>query len=125
MNEPAKVLIVEDESAIAEALSFLMRREGCETFVARDGDLALTASQTAKFDLIILDLMLPRVPGLDVLRLIRTQALNQDTPVFVLTARGQEHDQERAMAVGASAFMAKPFVNADLVRTALALMARD
>ena len=122
-NAKSKVLIVEDESAIAEALSFLMSREGLEPFVARDGDLALKATQTAKLDLIILDLMLPRVSGTDLLRLIRAQALNQDTPILVLTARGQENDADRVMALGATAFMTKPFANAALVAQAQALLA--
>ena len=117
-----KVLIAEDEAAIAEALSFLMAREGCETFLAHDGELAVKASQTAKLDLIILDLMLPRTAGLDVLRLIRAQALNQTTPVLVLTARGQENDEQKARAVGADAFMTKPFSNAALVETAMGLI---
>ena len=117
-----KVLIAEDEAAIAEALSFLMAREGCETFLAHDGELAVKASQTAKLDLIILDLMLPRTAGLDVLRLIRAQALNQTTPVLVLTARGQENDEQKARAVGADAFMSKPFSNAALVKTAMGLI---
>ena len=117
-----KVLIVEDEGSIAEALSFLMSREGWEAFVARDGDLAVKASQTTKLDLIILDLMLPRVAGMDVLRLIRSQALNQDTPVLVLTARGKENDEAKARANGATAFMTKPFSNADLVSQAHTLI---
>ena len=117
-----KVLIVEDEGSIAEALSFLMSREGWEAFVARDGGLAVKASQTTKLDLIILDLMLPRVAGMDVLRLIRSQALNQDTPVLVLTARGKENDEAKARANGATAFMTKPFSNADLVSQAHTLI---
>lgn len=118
----AKVLIVEDEGAIAEALSFLMGREGWEAFVARDGELAVKATQTAKLDLIILDLMLPRVAGMDVLRLLRSQALNQETPVLVLTARGKENDEEKARANGATSFMTKPFSNADLVAEARTLI---
>ncbi len=118
----AKVLIVEDEGAIAEALSFLMGREGWEAFVARDGELAVKATQTAKLDLIILDLMLPRVAGMDVLRLVRSQALNQQTPILVLTARGKENDEEKARANGATVFMTKPFSNADLVAQARTLI---
>lgn len=120
-----RVLIAEDEEAIAEAIEFLMEREGCDAFVARDGSLAVKASQTAKLDLIILDLMLPRMSGLDVLRLIRSQALNQETPILVLTARGQENDEEKVRANGATAFMTKPFSNANLVSTAMALMQRS
>ena len=123
VDKKRRILIAEDESAIAEALSFLMEREGFEAFVAREGDLAVKATQTAKLDLIILDLMLPRVAGLEVLRLVRSQALNQETPILVLTARGQENDEAKALANGASAFMTKPFANKDLVATVHGLLA--
>lgn len=113
MQKP-RVLIVEDEASIAQALAFLIERAGCQAFLAPDGQMALKASQTAKLDLIILDLMLPRLSGVDLLRLIRDQALNAETPILVLTARGQENDEERVRALGATAFMTKPFSN-DLV----------
>lgn len=120
--EKPRVLIVEDEASIAQALTFLMERAGCQAFLASDGQMALKASQTAKLDLIILDLMLPRLSGLDLLRLIRDQALNADTPILVLTARGQENDEERVRALGATAFMTKPFSNEAVVETAKNLL---
>ena len=117
-----RVLIVEDEPAIAEAVRFLLTRAGLETHVAGDGKLALTATQTSRLDLILIDLNLPKLSGLDLIRLIRAQALNAQTPILVLTARGQENDRQRVADMGATAFMAKPFQNDALVATVLALI---
>ena len=116
-----RVLIVEDDPAIAEALRFLMSRAGFDPYMASDGKLALKATQTAQLDLIIVDLNLPNLTGMELIRLMRAQALNSQTPILVLTARGQSEDATRVREIGATAFMSKPFDNAALVEQALAL----
>lgn len=116
-----RVLIVEDDAAIAEALRFLVNRAGLEAHVAGDGKLALKATQTAKLDVIVVDLNLPKLSGMELIRLVRGQALNGETPILVLTARGQGEDEVRVSEIGADAFMTKPFDNAALVSQILAL----
>ena len=125
MGEKRKrVLIVEDEPSIAEALRFLMTRAGLEAHVAQDGKLALKATQTARLDLLIVDLNLPKLSGAELIRLVRGQELNRETPILVLTARGQHQDRERVREIGANAFMGKPFDNGELVAQVLSLVER-
>lgn len=110
-----RVLIAEDEPSIVTSLDFLMRKCGFETRLARDGAEALQAVADFRPDLVILDLMLPRMSGLDVCREIRARAAWRETRVLMLTARGSGADMERGMAAGADDYIVKPFSTHDLV----------
>ena len=118
----ARVLISEDEPSIVTSIDFLMRKCGFDTRLARDGEQALEAVREFAPDLVILDLMLPRVSGLDVCRAIRARPECRATRVLMLTARGADGDQERGLAAGADDYVVKPFSTHDLVARVKALL---
>ena len=107
----ARVLIAEDEPNIVESLSFMLRRAGYDVASAQDGEAALAGLRSQPAQLLILDLMLPRLNGFEVLKALRADAALAATPVLVLTAKGQQQDRRLAEAIGADAFMTKPFSN--------------
>nr|WP_246206275.1 response regulator [Propylenella binzhouense] len=119
------VLIAEDEPYIVESLTFLIERAGLEVSVARDGALALQAIRNLRPAAVILDIMLPEESGLEVLRHVKGNPVLRATPILVLTARGQENDRRMALALGADAFVTKPFSNRDVVEQTLALVGRS
>ncbi len=111
-----RVLIAEDEPNIAAALEFLLTRAGFEVEMAMDGASALAAlERSAPPALLVLDVMLPHVNGFEVLKRIRADARLAGLPVLVLTAKGQQADRRTAEAVGATAFLTKPFSNNEVV----------
>ena len=111
----ARILIVEDEPNIVESLSFILRRAGFEVDTVTDGAEALDRVRRQAFEVLVLDIMLPGMNGLDVLKAIRSDRVLAKLPVVVLTAKGQANDRRTAEAIGASAFITKPFSNADVV----------
>lgn len=100
------ILLVDDEPLIIDSLTYSLKREGFEVKVAYDGTQALQSVQEYEPDLIVLDLMLPDISGLEVCRRIRT---GRTTPVIMLTARGEEIDRVLGLEVGADDYLAKPF----------------
>ena len=108
------VLLIEDEANIAEAIRFLLSRDGCEVEVIGEGLAALERLRGDPPDLVILDLMLPGASGLDIVAALRAQEATAALPVLMLTAKGQDRDREAAERAGVSAFMAKPFANAEM-----------
>ncbi len=117
-----RVLLIEDEPNIAEAIRFILGRNGWHVFVQSDGRDGLAAVAAVRPDLVILDLMLPGMGGMDVLCHLRRDPLTQNLPVMMLTAKGQGRDREAATRAGVSAFMTKPFSNADMVAAVRALL---
>jgi DNA-binding response OmpR family regulator len=118
-----RVLIAEDEPHLVESLTFILEREGYEVVTAPDGEAALEQLLTSTPDLVILDVMLPKLNGLEVLKKIRDHPLLKTLPVIVLTAKGQRQDRETALSIGANLFMTKPFANNDVVEAVNALVA--
>ncbi|WP_050603264.1 response regulator transcription factor [Ruegeria sp. 6PALISEP08] len=110
-----KVLLIEDEPNIAEAIRFLLTREGWQVEIHGDGTDALQVIQGAQPDLVILDVMLPGKSGMDILRDLREMEELASLPVLMLTARGQSRDREMAENAGVSRFMTKPFSNAEVL----------
>jgi DNA-binding response OmpR family regulator len=119
-----RVLIVEDEPNIVESLTFLLRRAGYDVMSVADGDAALAHLRTRAPDLMILDLMLPRRNGFEVLKAIRAEPALPSVPVMVLTAKGQPQDRKRAEEIGVDAFITKPFSNKEIVDAVRRLTAR-
>jgi DNA-binding response OmpR family regulator len=115
------VLIAEDEPYIVESLTFLIERAGLDVAVAKDGALALQAIKNLRPAVVILDIMLPEENGLEVLRFAKSNPDLRDIPILVLTARGQENDRQMALALGADAFVTKPFSNREVVERTLSL----
>lgn len=118
-----RILIAEDEPNIVISLEFLLKQAGHDVSVARDGDEALRLSREARPDLVVLDIMLPRVDGFEVCRRMREDPLLRDTRILVLTARGRETEIARGLGAGADAYMTKPFATRDLL-TAVAELLR-
>jgi two-component system alkaline phosphatase synthesis response regulator PhoP len=104
-----KVLVCDDEPYIVESVSYVVRKAGFEVAVAEDGMEALTMARRERPDLIFLDIMMPRLSGQEVCRQLKQDPDTKGAYIVMLTARGQEEDERRAMEMGADEFMTKPF----------------
>lgn len=113
----ARVVLIEDEPNIAEAIRFILSRDGCEVTALADGLGGIEVIRAASPDLVILDLMLPGVSGMELLGAIRADRRLGAVPVLMLTAKGQGRDREAAIQAGVSRFMTKPFSNAEMLAT--------
>ncbi|NEX21517.1 response regulator [Thiorhodococcus mannitoliphagus] len=120
-----RILIVDDEPNIVISLEFLMMREGHEVRVARDGEAGLAAVKTHKPDLVVLDVMMPKLDGFAVLEAVRADANLAATRILMLTAKGREAEQNKGLALGADAYMPKPFSTRDLVEKVKELLERN
>ena len=116
-----KILIVEDESSFSEAISFLLGKEGFESTVAENGRLALEQFKSHDFDLVLLDLMIPEVSGIDVCRTIRTTS---SVPIIMLTAKDSEVDKVVGLELGADDYVTKPYSSRELVARIKAVLRR-
>jgi two-component system response regulator RegX3 len=117
----AKILIVEDEISFSEAISFLLGKEGFETDVAENGRIALELFKKSSYDLVLLDLMIPEVSGIDVCRAIRTTSL---VPIIMLTAKDSEVDKVVGLELGADDYVTKPYSSRELVARIKAVLRR-
>ena len=113
MSESPRILLVEDEPGLQLTLSDRLRREGYEVDTAADGQSGLDKAATGAFDLVLLDVMLPRKNGFDVLRDLRQRGF--ETPVIMLTARGQVVDTVVGLKLGADDYLSKPFEMMELL----------
>jgi len=105
----AKVLVIEDDRSLAEVLSYNLKAAGYEVLVATDGQDGLLRAETKSPDLVILDLMLPVVDGLDVCRRMRAQSATREIPIIMLTAKAEESDEIVGFSLGADDYVTKPF----------------
>jgi DNA-binding response OmpR family regulator len=119
---PARVLVVEDERTVAAALAEGLRHDGFAVETAGDGLVALDLTLNRRYDVIVLDLMLPGLAGLDLCTRLRAAGIG--TPVLVLTARDGEQDQVRALTLGADDYLPKPFSYRVLLARLRALLRR-
>lgn len=115
MGERKKILVVEDEEDLVIALSARLKATGYDVLVARDGLEALTKARMVNPDLILLDLMLPKMDGYKVARLLKFDQRYKRIPILMLTARGQDMDQELGRQAGADDYMVKPFNSTELM----------
>ncbi|SFR27843.1 DNA-binding response regulator, OmpR family, contains REC and winged-helix (wHTH) domain [Lentzea waywayandensis] len=123
MTPVSRVLVIEDETSLADGLAEGLRLDGFEVETVADGLLGLDAGLTRAFDAIVLDLMLPGLPGLDLCAQLRRAGVR--VPVLVLTARDGELDQLRALRIGADDFLTKPFSYRVLLARLHALLRRS
>ena len=120
-----KVLIVDDEEHIRELIKFNLKKEGYDTEVAVNGTEALNIIREIKFDLILLDLMLPEIDGLEVCKEIRRNEETSDIPVMMITAKGEEFDKVLGLELGADDYITKPFSIRELMARVKALLRRS
>jgi two-component system phosphate regulon response regulator PhoB len=119
-----RVLVIEDERGLTDVLGYNLQREGYETIVAHDGQEGLRKAQTLLPDLILLDLMLPVMSGLEVCRELKAGERTRDIPIVMLTAKAEETDQVVGFSLGADDYVTKPFMVKVLMQRIKALMRR-
>ena len=119
------VLIAEDEPSILESLDFILKRAGFTCSAVTDGEAALEAVRRLHPRVVVLDVMLPKRSGFEVLKQIRADALTSGQPVLILTAKGQQQDRRIAEELGADSFITKPYANADVVGEVRRLLGED
>ena len=112
-----KVLIVDDEPNIVAALEFLLEKNGYQVQVAANGEEALAQLDDFSPDLVLLDVMVPKVSGYEVCQRMRAQPKWRDIKIVMLSARGREVEVEKGMSLGADLYVTKPFSSAELVAT--------
>ncbi len=117
-----RILVVEDDATIRETLSFNLKKEGYGVTVARDGSEALTRARETRPDLILLDLMLPELSGLEVCRILRRE---RDVPIIMLTAKEHEVDKVVGLQLGADDYITKPFSLPELFARMTAVLRRS
>ena len=120
-NPARRILLVEDEKAIREAVSAYLEREGYWVTPAADGEVALAEFEKHRFDVVVLDLMLPKISGEEVCRSIRDES---DVPIIMLTAKGETEDRIAGLELGADDYLVKPFSPRELVARVRALLRR-
>lgn len=120
----AQVLLIEDEPNISEAIRFILSRDGCHVTALSDGEGVAEVLRKGLPDLVILDLMLPGMSGMEILTQLRADPATQSLPVMMLTAKGQGRDREAAERAGVNLFMTKPFSNDDIRAAVRQLTAR-
>lgn len=123
MPQP-RILIVEDERGLTQSLAWYFTREGYEPIVAHDGQEGLRKAQTVLPDVVLLDVMLPSLDGLTLLRELKAGDRTRDIPVIMLTAKGEENDQVIGYKMGADDYVPKPFSNKILLEKVKALLRR-
>lgn len=123
MSKRKKLLIVDDEPNIVISLEFLLEQAGYQVRVAHDGQQAWEAIQAQPPDLVLLDVMLPQLSGFDVCQKIRETPALQDVRVVMLTAKGREVEVSKGLALGADAYISKPFSTQELLAQVRDLLA--
>src|SRR3989440_10319328 len=116
-----RILIVEDEPALAESVKYSLEREGFGVEVAADGEKALERFRSGQPDVMVLDLMLPKLSGLDVCRIVRGES---SVPILILTAKDAESDKVAGLELGADDYVTKPFSTRELVSRVRAQLRR-
>jgi DNA-binding response OmpR family regulator len=112
---PHRILIADDEPNIVASLEYLMRKCDYDVRVARDGDEALQLAETFRPDLVLLDVMMPRRSGFEVCRLLRANPALRLVRIVMLSARGRDVEVGKGLALGADAYVTKPFSTRELV----------
>jgi DNA-binding response OmpR family regulator len=120
----AKILVADDEPNIVISLEYLLKREGYTVLIARDGQEALDAIGRERPDLVLLDVMMPKKTGFEVCQAVRASEALQATKILMLTAKGRDTDVAKGLALGADAYMTKPFSTRELVQKVADMLGR-
>jgi two-component system, OmpR family, response regulator RpaB len=119
MTQSKRILLVEDDRFLRKAAEVRLRRAGYIVITAADGEEAIATARTTKPDLVLLDLIMPRMQGFDVLRVLREQPELKTVPIIVFTNLSQDADRERALAHGASGYLVKANLSLDALAAAV------
>jgi len=119
-----KILVADDEPNIVISLEYLLKREGYTVVIARDGQEAVDAIVRELPDLVLLDVMMPKKTGFEVCQEVRGLETVQATKILMLTAKGRDTDIAKGMALGADAYMTKPFATRELVQKVADMLGR-
>jgi len=118
-----KILIADDEQNIVISLEFLMKREGFEVSIANDGEEAVNMIRAQRPDLVLLDVMMPKKSGFEVCQEIKADPALQSVRILMLTAKGRDTEVTKGLALGADAYMTKPFSTKELVERVRSMLA--
>jgi DNA-binding response OmpR family regulator len=124
MSKPPSVLIVDDEPNIVLSLQFLMKKNGFEVRTAKDGEEAMAEISRAAPDLVLLDVMMPKIDGFSICKQIRANPEWKDMRIIMLTARGRDVEREKGLALGADDYITKPFSTKDAIARVEAVLGR-
>jgi phosphate regulon transcriptional regulator PhoB len=124
VDTPKHILVVDDEADLVELLSYNLKKEGFAVDTASDGETALSKVKKGKYDLIILDLMLPGIQGIELCRTLRAGMKTSGIPIIMLTARSEEVDKILGLEMGADDYMTKPFSPRELAARVKAVLRR-
>jgi DNA-binding response OmpR family regulator len=119
-----KILIIEDEEDIRDLLEHYLKREGYDVHIAKDGETGLRKASQQRYDLVLLDLMLPQVDGLEICRNLRSRPQTSDLPIIMITAKAEESDRIVGLEMGADDYITKPFSPREVVARVKALFRR-
>lgn len=125
MDAPKYILVVDDEAALTELVSYNLKKEGFIVDLASDGEAALSKIKRGNYDLIILDLMLPGLQGMELCRILRNDPKTETLPIIMLTAKGEEVDRILGLEMGADDYIPKPFSPRELVARVKAVLRRS
>jgi DNA-binding response OmpR family regulator len=125
MTNTQSVLIVDDEPNILLSLQFLMKKSGYDVRTARDGEEALAEISRSAPDLVLLDVMMPKIDGFSICERIRANPEWRDMRIIMLTARGRDAEREKGLALGADDYITKPFSTKDAIARVEAVLARS
>jgi phosphate regulon transcriptional regulator PhoB len=124
VEAPKHILVVEDEADLVELISYNLKKEGFAVDTAFDGEAGLAKIRKDKYDLVILDLMLPGIQGVEICRVVRSDPKTASLPIIMLTAKGEEVDRIIGLEMGADDYMTKPFSPRELVARVKAVLRR-
>ena len=124
MKIPKSILVVDDEADLVELVSYNLKKEGFSVDAASDGESALEKIKKGKYDLLILDLMLPGIQGMELCSILRNDQKTAHIPIIMLTAKGEEVDRVLGLEMGADDYIAKPFSPRELIARVKAVLRR-
>jgi phosphate regulon transcriptional regulator PhoB len=125
VDSPKHILVVDDEADLVELVSYNLKKEGFIIDSASDGESALAKVRKDKYDLLILDLLLPGIQGMELCRILRNDPETADLPIIMLTAKGEEIDRIVGLEIGADDYVTKPFSPRELVARVKAVLRRS
>jgi phosphate regulon transcriptional regulator PhoB len=124
VNKPNQIIVIDDEADLIELVSYNLKKEGFSVDSAVDGETALKKIKKGQYDLVILDLMLPGIQGMELCRILRSDTKTSGLPIIMLTAKGEEVDRIIGLEMGADDYMAKPFSLRELIARVKAVLRR-